>query len=58
MNRLKKKIRSYHSKNVVLGLEKPLFGEKSAQEAFFEGLKYRFLSDKTLIFSKKLFIMG
>ena len=49
----RKKCRSYHSKNVVLGLEKPLFGEKSAREAFIECLKYRFLSDKTLIFFKK-----
>ena len=43
----------YHSKNVVLGLEKPLLGEKSAREEVFRGLKERFLSGKTQIFFKK-----
>ena len=49
----KKKFESYHSKNFVLGLEEPLLGEKSAWDAFFEGLNYDFFSDKTLIFFKK-----
>ena len=37
----------YHSKNVVLGLEKPLLGEKSARKEVFRGLKQHVLSDKT-----------
>ena len=48
-----KKIGSYHSKNIVLGFEKPLLGEKSAQEEVFRGLKQRYLSGMTQFFFKK-----
>ena len=34
----------FTQKNVVLGLEKPLHGKKSAREEVFWGLKQRFLS--------------
>ena len=52
------KNRSYYSKNVVLGLDKPLLGEKSAQEEVFRGLKERFLSGKTKFFFKKFVHIG
>ena len=48
-----KKCGSYHSKNFVLDLEKPLLVEKSAREEVFRGLKQCFLSGKTQIFFKK-----
>ena len=52
----------FFTKNLVLfiqkllyiGFRKPVFGEKSAQEAFFEGLKSNFLSDMTLLFLLKM----
>ena len=53
MNHFLEKKLGLITKNVVLGLGKPLLGEKSAREAFFEGLKYSFFSNKTLIFSFK-----
>ena len=49
-----KKFGSLLSKNCTKGLGKPVFDEKSAQEAFFEGLKNNFLSDKTLTFLLQL----
>ena len=54
----KKKFGSYHSKNVVIGLKKPLLGEKSARKEVFRGLKQRYLSGMTQFFSKSLFIKG
>ena len=49
-----KKFGSLLSKNCNKGVGKPVFDEKSAQEAFFEGLKNNFLSDKTLTFLLQL----
>ena len=48
---LKSKIKfgSYHSK-IVFDLGKRVLGDKSAREAFFEGLINNFLSDKTQFF--------
>ena len=43
------KVGSYHSQIRFLCLGKPLHGEKSAREAFFEGLKMEFLRNETPI---------
>ena len=43
------KVGSYHSQIRFLCLGKPLHGEKSAREAFFEGLKIEFLRNETPI---------
>ena len=50
--RISKKLGSFHSKSWFLGLRIPHLDRKSAREAFFEGLKNYFLSDKTPIFLK------
>ena len=60
MNRFLEKIwvGSYHSKNVLLGLEKFLFGPIFRREEVFRGLKQHFLSDKTQFFFKKSVLKG
>ena len=53
-----KKLRSYYSKNLILGLGKLLHGEKSARDTFFEGLNNNFFTVKTPIFFEKAFHNG